>query len=205
MYLARTSVIVTFVGWNTPYRYTQGSSVRGLRPHGYFAVVETLDHLLYSHLFPHLHFWSTINNILCNKQEYCNKTILRNLYRILIENLRKRGPSLWYSGQGSWLQIQRSGFDSRLYQIFWEVVGLERCSLSLVSTTEELLAIKGSGCGLEIREYGHRDPPRWPRGTLYPQNLAITSPISGGHSVDIVCSWTQATELFIIIILENSR
>jgi hypothetical protein len=30
-------------------------------------------------------------------------------------------------------------FDSRRYQIFWEVVGLERGPLSLVSTTEELL------------------------------------------------------------------
>jgi hypothetical protein len=48
-------------------------------------------------------------------------------------------PPLWSSGQSSWLQIQRSGFDSRHYQIFWEVVGLERGPLSLVSTTEELL------------------------------------------------------------------
>jgi hypothetical protein len=39
----------------------------------------------------------------------------------------------------SWLQIQRSGFDSRGYQIFWEVVGLERGPLNLVSTIEELL------------------------------------------------------------------
>jgi hypothetical protein len=31
------------------------------------------------------------------------------------------------------------GFDSRHYQIFWEVVGLERGPLSLVSTIEELL------------------------------------------------------------------
>jgi hypothetical protein len=30
------------------------------------------------------------------------------------------------------------GFDSRRYQIFWVVVGLERGPLSLVSTTEEL-------------------------------------------------------------------
>jgi hypothetical protein len=44
-----------------------------------------------------------------------------------------------FSGHSSWLQIQRSGFDSRLYQIFWELVGLERGPLSLVSTTEELL------------------------------------------------------------------
>jgi hypothetical protein len=31
--------------------------------------------------------------------------------------------SLWSSGQSSWLQIERSGFDSRRYQI---LVGLER-------------------------------------------------------------------------------
>jgi hypothetical protein len=35
-------------------------------------------------------------------------------------------PPLWFSGQSSWLQIQRSGLDSRLYQSFWETVGLER-------------------------------------------------------------------------------
>jgi hypothetical protein len=28
-------------------------------------------------------------------------------------------PPLWSSGQSSWLQIQRPGFDSRHYQIFW--------------------------------------------------------------------------------------
>jgi hypothetical protein len=49
---------------------------------------------------------------------------------------------LWSSGQSSWLQIQRSGFDFRGYQIFWEVVGLERGPLSLVSTIEELLKRK---------------------------------------------------------------
>jgi hypothetical protein len=37
---------------------------------------------------------------------------------------------LWSSGQSSWLQIQRSGFNCRHYQIFWEVVGLERGPLS---------------------------------------------------------------------------
>jgi hypothetical protein len=46
---------------------------------------------------------------------------------------------MWSSGQSSWLQIQRSGFDSRRYQIFWEVVGLERGPLNLLNTTEELL------------------------------------------------------------------
>jgi hypothetical protein len=47
-----------------------------------------------------------------------------------------RGPPLWSSGQSSWLQIQRSGFDSQRCQIFWEVVGLERGPLNLVSTIE---------------------------------------------------------------------
>jgi hypothetical protein len=61
---------------------------------------------------------------------------------------------MWSNGQTSWLQIQRFGFDSRLYQIFCQAVGLERGPLSLVSTAEELLGRKSSGFGLEIREYG---------------------------------------------------
>jgi hypothetical protein len=39
------------------------------------------------------------------------------------------------------------GFDSRPYQIFWEVVALERGPLSLMSITEELLEWKSSGSG----------------------------------------------------------
>jgi hypothetical protein len=42
-------------------------------------------------------------------------------------------PPLWSSGQSSWLQIRRSGFDYRHYQK--KVVGLERGQLSL--TREE--------------------------------------------------------------------
>jgi hypothetical protein len=44
-------------------------------------------------------------------------------------------------------------------------VGLERGTLSLVSTTEELLERKSGGSGLENREYGRRDPLRSPRDT----------------------------------------
>jgi hypothetical protein len=62
----------------------------------------------------------------------------------------------WSSGQSSRLQIQRSGFDSRRYQIFWEVVGLERGPLRFVNTIEELLGRKSSGSGLENRNYGRR-------------------------------------------------
>jgi hypothetical protein len=74
-------------------------------------------------------------------------------------------------------------------------VGLERGPLSLVSTTEQLFERNSSGSGLEIREYGRRDPSRWQRGTLYPQKkLALSSPTSGGRSVGIVRSRIQATE-----------
>jgi aryl-phospho-beta-D-glucosidase BglC (GH1 family) len=65
--------------------------------------------------------------------------------------------SLWSSGQSSWLQIQRSGFNSLRYDIFWEVVGLELGPFSLVTTIEELFERKSNGSGLETREYGLRD------------------------------------------------
>jgi hypothetical protein len=108
-------------------------------------------------------------------------------------------PPLWSSGQSSWLQIQRSGSDSRRYQIFWEVVGLERGPLSLLSTTEELLRRKSSGSGLESRKCGRSDPSRWPPGNLYPQKLALTSQTSGGRWVGLLLSRTQATEFSLFV------
>jgi hypothetical protein len=59
-------------------------------------------------------------------------------------------PPLWSSGQSSWLPVQRSGFDSGRYQIFWEVVGLERGPLGLVRIIEEVFQ-GNSGSGLENR------------------------------------------------------
>jgi hypothetical protein len=59
-------------------------------------------------------------------------------------------------------------------KIFWEVLGLERGPLSLVSTIEELHGRNSSGSGLENQEYGSGDPLLWPRYTLYPQKLALT-------------------------------
>jgi hypothetical protein len=103
--------------------------------------------------------------------------------------------SLWCNSQSSWLQIQRFAFNCRRYKTFWEVVGLERGPLSLVSTIEELLGIKSSGSGSGIQEYGCRDPSRWPSGTLYPQKLALTSSTSGSRSIGIVLLRTQVTEL----------
>jgi hypothetical protein len=49
-------------------------------------------------------------------------------------------------------------------------------------------------CRTSGLENGRRDPSRWPRGTLYPQKLTLTSPTSGGRSVGIFRSRTQATE-----------
>jgi hypothetical protein len=86
------------------------------------------------------------------------------------------------------------GFDSRRYHIIWEIVGLERGPLSLMSTIEELLGRNSSGSALESWEYDHEDLLRWPRNTLYPQKLALTSPTSGGRSVDAVRLRTKATE-----------
>jgi hypothetical protein len=58
------------------------------------------------------------------------------------------------------------GFDSRRYQIFWEVVDLERGPLSLVRKIGELLEWKSSGSGLENRNNGRGDSSCWPRDTL---------------------------------------
>jgi hypothetical protein len=85
------------------------------------------------------------------------------------------------------------GFDSRRYQMFWEVVGLERGPLSLVSITEELLEWKSSGSG-------SRKPRLTAVGircvdTLYQQKSALTLPTSGGRSLGIVRLRTKAMEL----------
>jgi hypothetical protein len=109
------------------------------------------------------------------------------------------------SGQSFWLQIKRSGFDSQHYQIFWDV-GQEWGPLSLVSTIEELLWRKNSSFGLESLQHSRKDPSRWPRCTLYPQNWALTSPTSGGRSVGIVHLQTQATEFnFFLVVVYPAR
>jgi hypothetical protein len=116
---------------------------------------------------------------------------VRTEFICYVEEIR---PPLWSSGESSCLHIQRTRFDSRRYQIFWEAC-LERGPLSLVSTTEELLGRKSSGSDLESREYGSRNSSRWPRGTFYLQKLALTSPTSGDHSIGILRSRTQDTEV----------
>jgi hypothetical protein len=74
------------------------------------------------------------------------------------------------------------GFNSRHYQIIWEVVGLERGPLSPVSTTEELLGRNSSCPGQEKLRIDCAD------------HVALTSPASGGRPVDVVHSRTKDTE-----------
>jgi hypothetical protein len=76
-------------------------------------------------------------------------------------------------------------------------VGLERGPLSITITLEELLGRNSSSIGLENLDYGVWYPSHW---------LALTSLKNGGRSVGIVCSRTQATELFVVVtLLTDSR
>jgi hypothetical protein len=84
-------------------------------------------------------------------------------------------------------------------------VGPENGPLSLMSTIGELLRRKISGSGLENREYDRGDPSLWRRGTLYPQQSALTSPTSGDRSVRIVRSRTQATQFSFSLVLHRLK
>jgi hypothetical protein len=118
--------------------------------------------------------WLQIGDVLC---------FLWGTNWIYICYVEESRPPLWSGGESSWLQIQRSGFDSRRYQIFWEVVGPERGPLSLLSTIGELLERKSSVSGQEKRDYGHREPHTDHVAPSILKKLALTSPTSWFHSV----------------------
>jgi hypothetical protein len=97
---------------------------------------------------------------------------------VRVSDYRSRGP----------------GLDSRWFKIFWEAAGLNGVHSAsweqLRSYLEEIVAAP-----VYKIEIGYRgNPLRWPRDTLYPQKLALTSPTSGGRSVGIVRSRTKVTE-----------
>jgi hypothetical protein len=131
-----------------------------------------------------------LQRVLMDCSRFSEHTVIISLHSV------NRRPPLRSSGQSSWLQIRRHGFDSWHYQ--------KKCSGSGTGFTQPreynwgATWQKSSGSCLENREYGRRDPSHWPRGTLYPQKLAITSPTSGGRSVGIVRSRTQTMEFVFV-------
>jgi hypothetical protein len=122
-------------------------------------------------------------------------------------------PPLWSSCHCSWLQNQRSRFlfpalpDLTASVVWWsEFLATDPEVRDRLPALPDFLRSSGSGTGstqpreynwgatwkkksgsgLENRDYGRRDPSRWPLDTLYPQNLALTSLTRGGRSVGIV-------------------
>jgi hypothetical protein len=90
-------------------------------------------------------------------------------------------------------------FDSRPYQIFWQVRGLERGPLSLVITTEELLEKRSSGSGLEnprLTAVGIRCADHVTPSTHKSRHYFADS---GGLSVGIVRLRTKATEFSFLV------
>jgi hypothetical protein len=93
------------------------------------------------------------------------------------------------------LVVRGPGFDFRRYQIFWEIVGLERGPLSFARIIEELLERKVAAPVLKTEINGRGLSLRWPRDT-YPLKLALTSPTSDGESAGIVRCRTTTPEFF---------
>jgi hypothetical protein len=86
--------------------------------------------------------------------------------------------------------------DSLALQGKKKVVGLERGSLSLMSTTEELLGGNSSGSGLESREYGRRDSSRDHTAPSIRKRVGTSFADKRRCSVGIVRLQTEAIEFF---------
>jgi hypothetical protein len=89
------------------------------------------------------------------------------------------GDVTWFSWGTNWISLSFCSGD-----VTWFPWGTNWISLSFCS---------GDVIDLESREHGRRDPSRWPRVTLYPQKLVLTSPTSSGRSVVILRLRTKAT------------
>jgi hypothetical protein len=81
--------------------------------------------------------------------------------------------------------------------VLWPTVQPLICIMSVLPVKDGVLIINNL-------EYGCEDPFRWPRETLYPQRLALTSPTKGGRSIGIVRSWTKAMK-FVFMFINISK
>jgi hypothetical protein len=135
----------------------------------YFVYTAQMSHFIILNLiWPHYEFIL----LSCSIRDYLCGLVVR------VPVYRSRGP----------------GFDSRRYQILWEVVDLERGLLSLVKIIEELPERKVAAPVQKTEINGRGDSLRWPRDTLYRLKFALTSPTSGGRFVGIVRWRTKASE-----------
>jgi hypothetical protein len=143
--------------------------------------------------------WKSLRILWVLRDSHDNKMYEQHLYMFTLY-LKLINKLLLVANRLCGLVVKVPGFDSRRYQIFWEVVFLEQGPISLVSTIEELLGRNCSVSGLENRDYGSGDPLRCPRDTLYPLKLALTLPTSGSRSVGIVRLRTKTTECFCFVL-----
>jgi hypothetical protein len=60
--------------------------------------------------------WRPRKKSVCEKSDFIQPVLLENPFEINWESFVSCRPPLWSSGQSSWLQIRRPGFDSRHYQ-----------------------------------------------------------------------------------------
>jgi hypothetical protein len=127
-----------------------------------------------------------IPNFSFTRLQGCPCSVLQNIAANYISIPQEKDRLSGLAVRAPGYRSRGPGFDSERYQFFWEVVGLERGPLSLVRIIKELLEWKSSSSSQKNRINDRGDPLRWPRDTLYPQKLALTSPTSGGRSVGIV-------------------